>query len=72
MQPRSIEELILALVAEGVEFVVIGGMAGVLHGAPIATKDLDIVHRRTPENVGRLLTNSTRARTTTGCSLGPR
>jgi hypothetical protein len=52
--------------------VVIGGMAGVLHGAPIATKDLDIVHRRTPENVGRLLTNSTRARTTTGCSLGPR
>lgn len=46
---------ILTLVAEGVEFVVIGGMAGVLHGAPIATKDLDIVHRRTPENIARLL-----------------
>ncbi len=55
MQARSIEGLILTLVAEGVEFVVIGGMAGVLHGAPIATKDLDIVHRRTPENIARLL-----------------
>jgi hypothetical protein len=29
--------------------------AGILHGAPVTTVDLDIVHRRTPENVGRLL-----------------
>ena len=55
MQPHSIQSLIAALVTEGVEFVVIGGMAGVLHGAPVVTKDLDIVHRRTPENVARLL-----------------
>jgi hypothetical protein len=27
----------------------------VLQGAPISTNDLDIVHRRTPENVARLL-----------------
>jgi hypothetical protein len=26
----------------------------VLHGAPITTEALDIVHRRTPENVSRL------------------
>ena len=26
-----------------------------LHGAPITTQDLDIVHRRSPENVTRLL-----------------
>ena len=26
-----------------------------MHGAPIATFDLDVVHRRTPENIGRLL-----------------
>ncbi len=56
MQPRSLEALIKALVADGVEFVIVGGMAGVLHGAPITTKDLDLVHRRTPENVARLLT----------------
>ena len=31
-----------------------GGAAAVLHGAPITTEDLDIVHRRSPENVSRL------------------
>jgi len=30
-------------------------MAGVLRGAPVLTLDLDLVHRRTPENVKRLL-----------------
>jgi len=29
--------------------------AGVLRGAPVTTVDLDIVHRRHPENVSRLL-----------------
>jgi hypothetical protein len=33
---------------------VVDGAAAVLHGAPITTEDLDIVHRRTPENVSRL------------------
>jgi hypothetical protein len=39
----------------GVEFVVVGGEAAVLQGAMIFTQDLDIVHRRTAENVARLL-----------------
>jgi predicted nucleotidyltransferase len=38
----------------GVEFIIVGGAAAVLHGAPITTEDLDIVHRRTPENIARL------------------
>ncbi len=38
-----------------VDFVVVDMTAGILHGAPVTTVDLDIVHRRTPENVGRLL-----------------
>jgi len=29
--------------------------AGILHGAPVATVDVDVVHRRSPENVARLL-----------------
>jgi hypothetical protein len=46
---------IIARLAEGrVEFMVVGGYAGVMLGAPILTFDLDIVHRRTPENVDRL------------------
>jgi len=38
-----------------VEFLVAGGVAAVLHGAPLATFDLDLVHARSPENVSRLL-----------------
>ena len=47
--------LIDALIEAGVEFIVVGGAAAVLHGAPTMTQDLDIVHRRTAENVERLL-----------------
>jgi hypothetical protein len=39
----------------GVEFVVVGGSGALMLGAPIVTFDLDIVHRKTPENVDRLL-----------------
>jgi hypothetical protein len=47
--------LLRVLTAHGVEFILVGGLAAVLQGAPIITGDLDIVHRRTPENVNRLL-----------------
>ena len=47
--------LLRALDAHGVEFIVVGGVCAVLHGAPVATFDLDVVHARTPENVERLL-----------------
>lgn len=33
----------------------VGGVCGVLHGAPINTFDLDVVHSREPANVQRLL-----------------
>lgn len=55
--PREadIGELIGALVAARVEFIVVGGAAAVIHGVPVTTEDLDIVHRRTEENVDRLM-----------------
>lgn len=49
------EKLLRVLVDHGVEFVVVGGVAAVLQGAPLMTLDLDIVHRRDPNNVNRLL-----------------
>jgi hypothetical protein len=49
------ERVLLALLDGGVELIVVGGMAAVLAGAPVVTFDVDIVHRRTPENVDRLL-----------------
>jgi hypothetical protein len=50
----DLDALIQALIGAGVEFIIVGGAAAVLHGAPITTQDLDIVHRRTDENVRRL------------------
>jgi hypothetical protein len=40
----------------GVDFVVVGGVAAVLQGAPISTFDLDVVHAREEANIRRLLT----------------
>lgn len=51
----DLERLIVELIEGGVELIVVGGAAAVLQGAPTTTLDLDIVHRRTPENVQRLL-----------------
>jgi len=38
----------------GVDFIIVGGVCAVLHGAPLATFDLDVVHSREPHNLGRL------------------
>ncbi|MBI3658263.1 MAG: hypothetical protein HY232_17805 [Acidobacteria bacterium] len=43
------------LVAHNVDFIVVGGVCAVLHGAPISTFDLDVVHSRAPDNIDRLL-----------------
>jgi hypothetical protein len=43
------------LMEAGIELIVVGGTAAILNGAFVVTEDLDIVHRRTPENVARLL-----------------
>lgn len=48
-------DILRLFVANDVEFVVVGMTAGILHGAPVTTIDLDVVHRRTPDNVARLL-----------------
>ena len=47
-------EICAALVAEGVQFVLLGGFAGVVHGSPLPTEDIDILPSRTDENLERL------------------
>ncbi len=39
----------------GVDYLVVGGVAAALHGAPVSTFDLDVVHSRREDNVARLL-----------------
>ena len=38
-----------------VDFIIVGGVCAVLHGAPVTTFDLDLVHSRSPENLTRLI-----------------
>ena len=44
-----------SLVRAGVEFVLIGGCAANLHGSPRYTLDVDVVYRRSLENMERLV-----------------
>jgi len=46
--------LLTALARADVEFVVVGGVAAFLDGAPVMTFDLDIVHSREESNLERL------------------
>lgn len=48
------ERLLKLLVGNRVEFILVGGAAATAHGSARLTEDLDIVYRRTPENIRRL------------------
>jgi hypothetical protein len=52
--PRFLE-ILKVLTRHRVDFIIVGGVSAVLHGAPVATFDLDVVHSRAPENVALLL-----------------
>jgi predicted nucleotidyltransferase len=54
MPERKLIATLRALHDGGVEFVLVGGLAAVLQGAPIDTFDIDVVHSREAENVARL------------------
>lgn len=55
MASPSLETLLETLATSDVEFIVVGLLAAVAQGAPVTTHDLDIVHRRTPKNVPKLV-----------------
>ena len=46
--------LLNLLAGAHVEFIIVGGAAATAHGSARLTEDLDVVYRRTPENISRL------------------
>ncbi len=52
--PQNDKDLLLRLQQHDVEFVIIGGVCGVLHGISLVTQDLDVCVRLTPENLYRI------------------
>lgn len=52
----DLEQLLPVLSKAGVEFIIVGGVAAIIHGSARLTQDLDIVYQRTPDNIARLAT----------------
>ena len=50
----DLSQVIPPLVEANVDFILIGGMAAILHGSARVTFDVDVVYSRTPENIERL------------------
>ncbi|MCB1033109.1 MAG: hypothetical protein KDD47_04665 [Acidobacteria bacterium] len=46
--------LLAHLVEHELRFIVVGGVAAILHGSPLMTEDLDVVYSTQPENLERL------------------
>lgn len=49
------EALITALNTHGVKYVIVGGLAAILHGARYITQDVDFCYARAKDNLTRLL-----------------
>jgi hypothetical protein len=48
-------KLLGVLNSGGIEYIVIGGVAAVLHGSARVTYDLDVLYRRHPDNLARII-----------------
>ena len=49
------ERILEALVRHAVDFVVVGGLAGIAHGSAYNTEDVDVAYDRSEENLRRLI-----------------
>jgi len=52
---NQLQDVFASFQKHNVKYVIIGGIAAVLHGVPRATFDLDILIEATPDNAQRLL-----------------
>lgn len=51
---NEINRLLQRLIAADVDFVIVGGFGGILHGSSLVTRDLDVCALLTPSNVAKL------------------
>lgn len=54
-RPADLRALLTPLARHGVDFVLIGGMAGISHGSNYPSYDLDVVYARDRDNIARLV-----------------
>lgn len=51
---KKLEPQIALLVNAQIDFIIVGGLAAVLHGADYFTHDIDVCYSRAPENLEKL------------------
>lgn len=56
-KPTSLDlsAVLEGLIKADIEFILVGGLAAVVQGAPVTTMDVDIVHNQSSENIAKLL-----------------
>lgn len=50
----DLSAILEGLIKARVDFILVGGLAAVVQGAPVTTMDVDIVHDQSPENITKL------------------
>jgi hypothetical protein len=53
--PPDLRALLTPLVRHGVDFVLVGGMAGLSHGSSYPSYDVDVIYARDQDNIVRLV-----------------
>ena len=53
--PTDFAALLRRLLSVHVEFILVGGVAGNVHGAARATYDIDVLYRRSSDNLARIV-----------------
>ncbi|MBN1932080.1 MAG: hypothetical protein JW786_10790 [Desulfobacterales bacterium] len=51
----NLSAVLEGLIKADIKFILVGGLAAVVQGAPITTMDVDIVHKRSSENIVKLI-----------------
>ena len=51
----NLSKILEGLLEAGIDFILVGGLAAVIQGAPVTTIDVDIVHSQSPQNISKLI-----------------
>jgi len=49
----DLSAILESLIHADIQFILVGGLAAVVQGAPVTTMDVDIVYRRSSENISK-------------------
>ena len=51
----NLSEILEGLLEAGIDFILVGGLAAVIQGAPVTTIDVDVVHSQSSRNISKII-----------------